>query len=242
MSENLKKKLKNTLPINQVICGDCLEVMKAFPNESIDLIIVDPPYFLPAEHYQTRKQFRRNFADLGILEYFFKDFFREILRILKKDKHLYVFCNGQSYPLFYYYLYGDVKSVRPLIWDKKTSINAYTWRHQHELIIFAEMPNAIPIPSGDGDILRFSAVNVNVRKHPAEKPVALLRKLILKSSKESDIILDPMCGSGSTLLAAQILNRQFIGIDISEEYCEIARKQIAIVPEKLDKFVMAKNE
>jgi site-specific DNA-methyltransferase (adenine-specific) len=233
----VEQKTKVDLPINQIICGDCLEVMKTFPDESIDLIIVDPPYFLPAEHYQTRKQFRRNFADLGILEHFFKDFFQEILRILKKDKHLYVFCDGQSYPLFYYYLYGDVKSARPLIWDKKTSINAYTWRHQHELIIFAEMPNAVPIPSGDGDILRFSAVNVDVRKHPAEKPVALLRKLILKSSKKGDIILDPMCGSGSALEASLSVDRKFIGIDISSEYCDIARKRVAIVPNKLAKFM-----
>src|ERR1700685_1344108 len=164
--------------------GDCLELMKGLADESVDCIITDPPYFLPAVHYQTRKQFSRNFSDLGILESFFKNVFKEFSRVIKKNGTIYVFCDGQSYPLFYYHLYPFCKSVRPLIWDKKTSINGYSWRHQHELIIFAEMPQAKPVPSGDGDIIRYSAVKVDDRKHPAEKPIELLEQFIKKSTHE----------------------------------------------------------
>lgn len=208
--------------------GDCLELMPNLGNESIDFIITDPPYFLPSVHYQTRTQFRRNFTDLSLVESFFKNIFKEFERILKKDGGIYIFCDGQSYPLFYYHLYPYCKTVRPLIWDKKTSINGYSWRHQHEIIIFAEMPQAIPVPSGDGDILRYSAVKASERQHPAEKPIDLLESLIKKSTKENDIILDPFMGSGSTGIACKNLNRDFIGYELSSEYFAIAEKRLAL--------------
>ncbi len=116
---------------SKIIHGDCIDEMQQMEENSVDLIVTDPPYFLPANHYQTRKQFSRNFGDLGILEHFFKDVFKEMVRVLKPTGRLYIFCDGQSYPLFYYHLYPYCKSVRPLIWDKKTSINGYSWRHQH---------------------------------------------------------------------------------------------------------------
>ena len=208
----------------EIYCGDCLEIMPLLADKSIDLVLTDPPYFLPAAHYQTRKQFSRNFSDLGILEHFFRDFFNECQRITKKV--VYCFCDGQSYPLFYYHLYPFCKSVRPLIWDKKTSINGYSWRHQFEMIIFAEMPETKPVPTGDGDIIRYSAVRVNDRIHPAEKPVELLSDLIKKSSDENDIIIDPFAGSFTTAVACKLLNRRFIGIEISEKYCEIAKNRL----------------
>ena len=209
---------------------DCMDGFKQLEENSIDLIVIDPPYFLPAVHYNTRKQFSRNFADLGILEHFFKDVFKEFERIIKPTGRIYIFCDGQSYPLFYYHLYSFCKHVRPLIWDKKTSINGYSWRHQHELIIFAEMPQTKPVPSGDGDILRHSAVKVNDRKHPAEKPVELLKRLIEKSTKEGDVVLDCFAGSGSTLVACKQLKRRFIGFEKSLEYFKIAEKKVGIPP------------
>jgi len=139
-------------------------------------------------------------------------------RVLKDDASFYIFCDGQSYPLFYYYSYFFTKTVRPLIWDKKVSINGYTWRHQHEIILFGEMPNSRPIPTGDGDIIRCSAVKVNERVHPAQKPIELIKTLILKSSKEQDLVLDPFAGSGTTVKACIETNRNYIGIELNGEY------------------------
>ncbi len=220
------------LEINKIHQGDCLELMKDIEDNSIDLIVTDPPYFLPASHYgatirlKTTKVWKRNFADLGILEHFFKDVFKEFERILKPTGVIYFFCDGQSYPLFYYHLYGFCKSVRPLIWDKKVGVNGYHWRHQHELIIFAQMPENRPVPTGDGDILRYPSVKMNERKHKAEKPLELMKSLISKSSEEGNLILDCFAGSGSTLLACRDLKRNFIGIEVSREYKEIAEKRL----------------
>lgn len=209
---------------SKIIHGDCLEEMKDLPDKSIDLIVIDPPYFLPAKHYSTRREFRRNFGDLGVMEGFYKEVFGQFKRVIKITGRIYVFCDGQSYPLFYYHLYPMCKSVRPLIWDKKTSINGYHWRHQHELIIFAEMPESKIVPTGDGDILRYSAVKVGLRKHPAEKPVEILKRLIEKSSEENDVVLDCFAGSGSTMVACQELGRKYIMIEKEKEYFDIIDK------------------
>lgn len=208
---------------NIIIQGDAIEELKKLPDDSIDLIVTDPPYYIPLTHYATRKYFDRKFADLGLIEHFFEDIFKEIKRIMKSTGIIYIFCNGQSYPLFWWHLFKFCKSVRPLIWDKKTSINGYSWRHQHELIIFAEMPKAKPIPSGDGDILRYSAVKVNERKHPAEKPSDLIERLISKSSKENDLILDMFAGGGVVMDVCKKLNKEWIMIEKEEEYVKIMK-------------------
>jgi site-specific DNA-methyltransferase (adenine-specific) len=217
---------------NKIYNMDCIDGFKEISDASVDLIVTDPPYFLPALHYQTRKSFSRNFADLGILEHFFKEIFKEFSRIIKPTGRIYVFCDGQSYPLFYYHLYSFCKSVRPLIWDKKTSINGYSWRHQHEIIIFAEMPESEPIPSGDGDIIRFNAVPVDTRVHPAEKPIDLIAELIKKSSVEGDLIVDPFVGSGSTALACKMTKRRYICFEKAVEYYDIAEKRLAKIPDE----------
>lgn len=208
---------------SRLICGDCLDVIRTIPDASVDAVITDPPYFLPAQHYQTRKEFRRNFSDLGILEHFFKDYFDAIARVLKPTGVFYMFCDGQSYPVLWYHGFAVTKRVRPLIWDKQVSINGYHWRHQHELILFGEMPECKPFPTGDGDILRCRAVPVEQREHPAEKPVTLLRNLVAKCG---DTILDPFMGSGSTGVAALMEGRNFIGIELDANYYEIAQRDI----------------
>ncbi len=218
---------------NKIYQGDCLEELDKLKEKSIDLVIIDPPFFMKLDHFKTRTFFKRNFADLGIIEGFFKQVFEKIIRVLKDDGRLYCFCDGQSYPLFWFYLFPYTKSVRPLIWDKKTSINGYSWRHQHEIIIFAEMPKAKPIPSGDGDILRFNAVKVDERTHPAEKPLDLIKSLILKSTKEGDIVLDCFAGTGVVGIGCKETKRNYILIEKEPSYFEVAKTKLEVKQEAM---------
>ena len=204
---------------------DCMDLMAKMPDNSVNCILTDPPYFIPAVHYSTRTEFKRNFADLGIMDSWFKMLFKEFGRIIKKDGTIYMFCDGQSYPLFYWHCYHFAKSVRPLIWDKQTSINGYEWRHQHEIILWANMPDKKQIPTGDGDILKCRAVPVGDRQHPAQKPIQLLEALILKSTKEGDLIFDPFAGSGSCRIACVNTNRMFIGAELNYEYYDDNEKR-----------------
>src|SRR3990167_3975825 len=81
------------ITVNQCYRGDCLELMKLLDDKSVNLIVTDPPYFLPAQHYATRKRFTRNFGDLGIVEHFYRNLFDGYARVLKDDGSLYMFCD-----------------------------------------------------------------------------------------------------------------------------------------------------
>ena len=131
---------------------------------------------------------------------------------------------SNSYPLFFVKAYPIFKNLRCLVWDKQTAFTGYTWRHQHELILLGEMVNAPVVKTGDGDILKCRAVKVLDRVHPAEKPVELLERLIGKQNGR--FVFDPFFGSGSTGVACKNLGRDFIGIELNPEYCEIAKKRL----------------
>jgi site-specific DNA-methyltransferase (adenine-specific) len=219
------------LEFNKVYNMNCLDGLKEIPDKSIDLIVTDPPYFLPVQSYVgTRKNGynKRSLADTSILKGFFDGVFIELSRVLKDNGTYYVFCDAQSYPIFYQTMFPLCKHVRLLIWDKLVSYNGYTWRHQHELIAWGELEKTERIPTGDGDIIKCRGVLQKDRNHPAEKPIDVIEKLIQKSSKENDIILDPFMGSGTTALACKNLNRQFIGFELCDEYIETINNRLSM--------------
>jgi len=203
---------------NEFVLGDCLDVMKNLPEYCIDCVITDPPNLILNKHYSTRVWFNRSFGDLGVVEHFFKSFFKQLKRIIKSTGFIYIFCNDDSYPLFWYYTYPFTKNVRTIIWDKITSFNGYSWRHQHELILYAELPNSPVIKTGDGDILRCRSVKVKDRNHPAEKPEEIIKKLMLKSTQEGEIVADFFAGNATTLRVAKRLNRNYFGVEYDKQY------------------------
>jgi len=208
--------------------GDCLDVLKTLDAGSVDAVVTDPPYFLPATHYNTRSGgTARSLSDLSILNHYFRDFFEVVRRVLKPDGFLYCFCDGQSYPVFYVTAYPHFKRLRPIVWDKGVSINGYSWRHQHELILFCESENSPAVPTGDGDVLKCRAVPISDREHLAQKPIELLARLIDKTTPKGGTVIDPFMGSGATGLAAVSVERDFIGCEIDPGYFAIAEKRIA---------------
>ncbi|MFW9875025.1 MAG: DNA-methyltransferase [Candidatus Thorarchaeota archaeon] len=212
--------------INKIILGNCIEIFKDFKDNSIDIMLTDPPNLVLTNYFSTRTFFSRNFGDLGIVEWFWKEFFKELKRIIKDDGFFFIFCNEDSYPIFWYYCYQFTKKVRQIIWDKTVSINGYYFRHQYESILFGIMENSPIIPTGDGDILSCRAVPVKKRIHPSQKPVKLVEQLLLKVSNENDIILDPFLGSGTTIKACIRNKRRYIGIEYGKEYYDLALKEI----------------
>ena len=211
----------------QLIHGDCLEVLADIPDASVDCIVIDPPYFVPAMHYNTRSATARSLGDLSILNHYFRDVFAALRKVLKPSGFMYCFCDGQSYPVFYVTAYPHFKRVRPLIWDKTVSINGYSWRHQHELILFGESDGSPSIPTGDGDILKCRAVAMGDREHLAQKPIELLERLIAKTTPIDGTVFDCFMGSGSTGIAATKLGYNFVGVEVDASYFAIAQKRIA---------------
>jgi site-specific DNA-methyltransferase (adenine-specific) len=205
--------------------GDALKVLPGISD--VALVVTDPPYFQSTTRYvpPRAEKIRKSIADMSILELAFRSWAEAMVCACMAGATIYLFCDGQSYPLAFTALYPHAHHVRPLVWDKVVSFNGYTWRHQHELIAWAEMDGATRVPTGDGDILRYRAVPVGDREHPAQKPIELLSALIAKH--DDGLVLDPFVGSGTTLRAAKDLGRKAIGVEIEERYCEIAAKRCA---------------
>jgi site-specific DNA-methyltransferase (adenine-specific) len=214
--------------------GDCLEIL---PDVGLaNALITDPPFFHPVLHYVNARKAeptKKTLSDMSALKHFFRIVMGAVDPVLAKDGSIYWFCDGQTYGWAYEALYPHCKKVRPLIWDKITSYNGYTWRHQHELIAWGEREGAKRIPTGDGDIVRERAVPVAERKHPAEKPAPLVQRLL---SKTDGVVLDPFMGGGTTGVACARLKRPFIGIELEEQYFDIACERIAAAQAHDDLF------
>jgi site-specific DNA-methyltransferase (adenine-specific) len=207
--------------------GDCLDLLADVKDESVPLLVTDPPYFTPpAQFVSGRSHHKRSLANLSLLDHFYADWFAALLPKMREDASLYIFCDSQSYPLYYAYLYGYVKSLRLLVWDRGTAQNGYTWRYQCQYILFAQMPDAPAIKTGDGDLLKYRSVPVAQRVHAAEKPQDLLQKLITKSSQPGDLVLDTFAGSASTGLACISTGRAFLGFELDYRCFQESRARL----------------
>ena len=213
----------------QTILGDAIEEIHKLPAESVDLLVTDPPYFMPSQTTagSRKNPYRRTLADTSIMEYTFSHFFGAAARVLKPSASAYVFCDSQSYPVFYRVMFPHFKYVRTLVWDRKTSYNGYTWRRGHELIAWGEGQDAKRIPTGDSDVLRYRGVPRKDRVPPVQKPLDLITALIAKH-EEADVILDPYMGSGTTGVACQHLDRGFIGIELDANHFNTALVRLGL--------------
>lgn len=215
--------------MDKVILGDCLEEMLKLADNSVDCIITDPPFFMPASHYASRINWQRNYGDLTPLKVFWNEVTKQLRRILKDDGHLFVFSNCDSYTVFYEPTYNHFDKIKSIVWDKGKVGLGRIFRNQHELIIWAR---------NDGcrynndhklraDVLTYPVTPPARRSHPVEKPTKLLTELIAPTTFVGDIVFDPFAGSGTTLLAAKQLNRAYLGIEISPDYIEVIRQKLA---------------
>lgn len=209
----------------QLFNGDCLDLIKTLPSKSVDILYTDAPY-IPPEHKKTLTKYDKTLSEMGILEGFYKTYMREIDRILKDDGRILLFCNSDSYSLFYVHLYPYVKKMRCLVWDKIMCSLGYTFRHQHELILYGERKDAKPIKCGTGDIFKFRAVNAKLKTHPAEKPVDLHLHILKNIVDENSVVLDTFMGTGSIGFACKELKCKYIGMELEPSYFNIANESL----------------
>ncbi len=102
-----------------------------------------------------------------------------------------------------------------------------TYAPKHEIIIFVNLGR--PLKYRHPDVLQFNRVSGSESVHPTQKPVDLLELLIRNSSEEGDMVLDPFMGSGSTMVAAAKLKRRYIGIELTQDYYNIAKNRVDAV-------------
>lgn len=209
----------------RIFHGDCREVLPNVPR--CEVVLTDPPFFMPATHYQSRVKWQRSWSDTSVLAAFWATVLDALLPKLNPKGHLLTFCNGDSYPVFYPEMYRRFDLLKSLVWDKGHVGLGRVWRHQHELLIAARFNESTFNDDGQlrADVFRFDATPSADRDHPVEKPEALLRWLLEPIVPPHGIVLDPFMGSCSTLYAAKQSGIRAIGIEGEERYCEVAAKR-----------------
>jgi len=211
--------------INQVHCADCLEFMKEIPDKSVDLVLTDPPY-------GTKTNQRGDSFMIGEFSNILPLVLPEIYRVLKPNGAFYCFTSWTQMSEWLLRFQQYFKLQNLLIWDKKRHSGCYSpssWQFTWEGIFFG-IKGKRKIRKYQKDVLISEEKGKRIAM---QKPVDIVEKLIEASSDEGMVILDPFIGSGTTAVACKRLKRNFIGIDISKKYCELARQRIKNQPEPL---------
>ena len=229
--------------------GDCLEVMKDIPDESIDLIVTDPPYKVTSRGNagnsggMLQKEINRKGMVFNHNNISCKSYAPEFYRILKEGTHCYVMTNHINLiEMLNVFTSVGFNFVKCLIWNKGNKIMGQFYMNQFEYIMFFRKGKARKINNcGTSDVLNINNKKTKINGknlHDTEKPVELMKILIENSSKENDVVLDPFMGIGSSGIACINTNRNFIGIELDEKYFEIAKNRIENVSNsKKERFI-----
>lgn len=214
--------------LDRIICGDCLDVMRGLPDGCVDAVVTDPPYGINTKSDGTGKL--SPWGDLCNSAFWYAAWIQECRRVLKEDGCLWSFLNWRSMVTFQKAscdIGWPIESL--LVWDKE-------WigpggnrglRPSYELVALWCMNGFGIKDRGIPDIKRSKWSSIKPHGHPAEKPQPLVSWLVAISTLPDAVILDPFLGSGTTAVACVETGRHYIGIELEEKYCEIARRRVA---------------
>nr|AUN36883.1 adenine-specific methyltransferase [uncultured bacterium] len=201
-----------------IACGDCVELMKEIPSDKIDLVVTDPPYlanYTPRDGRTVANDKNDNWL---------KPAFAEISRVMKPNSFCVSFYGWNKVDRFMEaWRQAGLTPVGHIVYAKDYASKKLKLAYRHECAYLLAKGQPEPTEIID-DVLGWKYSGDTF--HPTQKPVMALEPLIRAFSKKGDMVLDPFCGSGSTLVAAKNLGRRFIGIDLVKDYCDVANKRV----------------
>lgn len=212
--------------------ADCLEKMKDIPDNSVDLVVTDPPYEVEIKGGGTigKNKFFEEIESLS--NGFSEEVLDELCRVMKKI-NCYFFCSQKQIIKLHDYFVNKRKcNWNLLTWHKTNPIPACGNKYITDtefILFFREKGVKIHGTYDTKKTYYVTPLNTKDKKlynHPTCKPVEILQNLILNSSLENDIVLDSFMGSGSTGVACKNTNRKFIGIELDKNYFEIASERL----------------
>lgn len=218
--------------------ADCIDIMGKMEDESVDLIVTDPPYRVTARGSNgnsggmLKKQLNKkgkvfNCNDIDVTKYA-----GEFFRLLKDGSHCYVMTNHVNLiSMLNTFTEVGFHFVKSLVWDKGNKIMGQYYMSQFEYILFFRKGKGVKINNcGTSDILFFpnkkSKDETGHNLHDTEKPVELMKVLIENSSAVGDIILEPFAGIGATCIASKESGRRYIGIELDKKYFGISAERL----------------
>jgi site-specific DNA-methyltransferase (adenine-specific) len=225
------------MEINKIYNEDCLQVLRSMPDKSVDLIVTDPPYFMERGGQGHSKLARRiakicNNDIADIRSGFDTAILDECWRVMKVP-NMYFWCSKMQVPMYLdYFVNKKGCNFEILTWVKNNPPPIFK---NHYLIdkefclYFRRGGYCQPITYECAKTIFNTPINKKEKDlwgHPTIKPVSILKTLIVNSSKEGDLILDPFIGSGSTAVACIETKRNYIGMEIDSKYYEICQRRI----------------
>jgi site-specific DNA-methyltransferase (adenine-specific) len=205
---------------SQIINGDCREALKAIPSESVDLTLTDPPYFV--NYCDRTGRTVKNDRTPGTL----LDVFRDIYRVMKPDTLCISFYGWQAVDVFMdAWKAAGFTPVEHIVWRKEYASSKRFMARTHEQAYVLAKGSPVP-PASPLDDVQPWEYSGN-RFHPTEKDVRILKPLVHAFTKPGQTVLDPFAGSGSSLVAAALIGRNYLGIEIEQKYCQLIERRIA---------------
>lgn len=240
---------------NVIYNTDCYEGLAMIPDKSIDCVVTDPPYLFDNGHYMSsstngkRTILKNSCVSAGNdvwkrMSEFGQDEIYKLLDIMltkMKVCNMYICCSETQVPIYGIWAREHDLHINILVWEKPLSIiNKNRFSTNAEYIVriydFGTSLNRLPYNDIYNHVIRTSVVRGQDKQHPCQKPVELIKRFIMLSSKEGDVILDPFIGSGTTAIACIQSGRRYIGFELSKEYFGKAVKRIKAEQQQLKLF------
>ena len=205
--------------LNRVFCGDALRLLRDMPSASVDAVITDAMYGTSKDcRYEwgidpARGDSARHWA-------YHKPIYEECLRVLRPGGALAWAQGAKFYEHFQSWFGGRRVWTLTRFTQKGTNASGHIW------IVQSREQTPIRFPNEDALVI-YDRLGPDNTSHPCIKPVEELVFLVKHLTKPGDIVLDCFCGLGSTLMAAKLLRRQYIGCDLSRIYCQKAMQRLA---------------
>lgn len=224
---------------NSIIQGKCEKVLNSFLNNSIDLVVTDPPYNL-----------KQNYPNEDLTEEKYKEFnlkwLKEAYRVLKEGRLCYITSSQKTIFNFKDIIdETDFNFIQLLIWKYPNTIPSskkpnYKWTMTYQPVFYLSKGTpeldvygkAFDLDLERRDVWKITQCQSNYKNpaikkiHPAQKPEELYDRIIKTSSKEGEVILDPFAGSGTCIASAIKNNRKFIGIELKKEYIDMIKSRV----------------
>jgi adenine-specific DNA-methyltransferase len=208
-----------TPPRNAVLLGDCISFQGGLKPTSIDFVLTDPPYLV---RYQNRDGKHVHNDDNAA---WLNPAFAQIYRVLRHGSYRVSFYGGNRVDRFVAtWSAAGFRIVGHLVFRKQYASGGKLLRYSHECAYLLAKGNVMPPSKPTADAIDWEYTGN--RLHPTQKPVCSLRPLI-EVFCPGGLVLDPFCGSGSTLVAAQRLDRAYVGIEIDPLHRQTAQSRLA---------------
>ena len=210
------------MEINKVYKDDCFNIMAKMPNDYLDLVIVDPPYGDGIGYGRNGKEILNN-EDESI-NYRFLD---AILPKMKQDTSLYLFSNHKFCFQIKEYAIANGYNYRMLCVLVKNNIGmGYGFRNQYEVCLVLEKGKAKYNCKDVSNVWKMKHIQHDDNSHPHQKDYDIIRKIILHSSNEGDLVFDGFMGSFSTAIACHKEKRNFLGAELDAKWYALGQRKL----------------